>query len=71
MHIIASAEDTVLAKLEWYRLGNEISDLPWRDVLGILGVQRDRLDLDYLRRMAHALQVHDLLERALGEAPRA
>jgi hypothetical protein len=65
---VASAEDTILAKLEWYRLGNEVSDQQWRDVLGILKVQTDRLDHDYLRQWAVELNVADLLERALGEA---
>ncbi len=29
---VASAEDIVLAKLEWYRLGNKLSDQQWRDI---------------------------------------
>lgn len=64
----ASAEDTVLAKLDWYRRGNEVSDLQWRDVVNILKVQRDRLDLAYMRKWGEHLGVGDLLEEALAEA---
>jgi hypothetical protein len=63
----ASPEDTVLAKLEWYRRGNEVSDQQWRDVLTVIKVQRGRLDLDYMRRWAEELKVADLLEEALAE----
>jgi hypothetical protein len=65
---MASAEDTILAKLEWYRLGSEISDRQWRDILGIMKVQAGRLDLDYLRKWAVELKVTDLLQRALKES---
>jgi hypothetical protein len=65
---VTSAEDIVLAKLEWYRLGGEVSDRQWRDVLGVLKVQGDRLDRDYLHRMAAGLSVTDLLEKAFEEA---
>ncbi|MGA9348553.1 MAG: hypothetical protein WBW48_07080 [Anaerolineae bacterium] len=65
---VTSAEDVILSKLEWYRMGSEVSDRQWRDVLGVLRVQGDRLDRDYLRRMSVELGVTDLLERALEEA---
>ena len=64
---ISSAEDIVLVKLEWYRLGGEVSDRQWRDVLGVLKVQEGALDLDYMRQTAQELKVEDLLERALSE----
>lgn len=66
--IFSSAEDIILAKLEWYRLGDEVSDRQWNDVLGILRVQGDRLDRTYLREMAFDLGIQDLLERAESEA---
>jgi len=65
---VASAEDTVLTKLEWYRLGGEVSERQWRDVQGVLKVQAAGLDLAYLRRWAAELQVADLLTKALVEA---
>jgi hypothetical protein len=65
---LASAEDIVLAKLEWYQMGGKVSDRQWRDVLGVLKVQEGRLDLAYLRRWARELGVADLFERALAEA---
>ena len=65
---VASAQDTILAKLEWYRMGGHVSERQWRDVQGVLKVQADRLDLAYLRRWAAQLNVADLLERAVQEA---
>jgi len=64
---VASAEDTILAKLEWFRLGGETSERQWNDVLGVLEVQGDALDRAYLERWASELGVAALLERALRE----
>ena len=44
----ASAEDTILSKLEWYRMGGEVSDRQWRDILGVLKTRAGELDLEYL-----------------------
>lgn len=67
---VATAEDTVLAKLAWYQMSGSTSDRQWRDVLGVLRVQGDRLDLDYMQGMAASLSVRDHLGRALEEAAR-
>lgn len=65
--IVSTPEDILLAKLEWYRMGGEVSDRQWRDVIGVLKVQGNALDFDYLHRMAKELQIDDLLNRVLSE----
>jgi hypothetical protein len=64
----ASPEDIILSTLEWYRLGNEVSDSQWRDVIGVMKVQQDALDRPYLEKWAAELRVADLLERAFSAA---
>ena len=64
----ASAEDTILSKLEWYRMGGEASERQWRDILGVLKTRAGELELDYLRKWAGELKVGDLLERAFKES---
>jgi hypothetical protein len=61
-------EDILLQKLRWYRKGGEVSDRQWRDILGIIRVQGDRLDRTYLTENAPIIDVAALLERALHEA---
>jgi len=46
----------------------EVSEQQWRDVIGILLVQRNRLDTAYPRTWAATLGVRDLLERVTSEA---
>jgi hypothetical protein len=60
----ASPEDTLLHKMIWYKLGNQISDRQWGDILGVLKVQGDLLDRAYLDHWAPLLDVSDLLRRA-------
>jgi len=63
---VATAEDTILGKLAWYRSGGEVSEMQWRDVLGIIGTQGAELDVEYLREWAAYVGVRDLLEKALA-----
>jgi hypothetical protein len=62
---IASPEDIILAKLHWYRLGGEVSNRQWNDVLNICKVQGERLDRSYLETWADSLGVSDLLQRLM------
>ena len=64
---VLTPEDVVLAKLDWFRLGGEVSERQWRDILGVLKTQQATLNLEYLRQWAQDLDVADLMERALEE----
>ena len=66
--VLASAEDTVARKLQWYRMGGAVSERQWSDVIGILRVQKGRLDAAYLDDLSQLLGVEDLLSKALAEA---
>jgi hypothetical protein len=65
---VVSPEDVILLKLEWFRLGGEMSDRQWGDILGVLRVQAGQLDADYLDHWAAELGVLDLLGKARDEA---
>jgi hypothetical protein len=65
---VASPEDTILQKLIWYRLGGGVSDRQWRDVAGVIEVQAESLDLEYIRGWASKLGLSDLFERAYADA---
>jgi hypothetical protein len=63
---ISAPEDIVLQKLVWGR-GRQ-SEKQWRDVLGVLKLQGDRLDFEYLRHWSTALNIAEPLEQAFREA---
>ena len=65
---VASAEDVVISKLRWYRMGGEVSDRQWRDIVGVLAVQQGRLDVTYLRTWCENLGLLDLLGKALEDS---
>ncbi len=62
-----SPEDVILFKLRWFRLGNEASEQQLSDVVGVLKIQGDKLDFNYLETWAKELKVDDLLTRVRQE----
>lgn len=64
---VATAEDILVAKLQWYQSGGEVSERQWHDILGILSLNPD-LDLEYLQLWATELGVAHLLDRAVSES---
>jgi hypothetical protein len=62
----ASAEDTILSKLSWYRGADQSSSQQWKDLLSVVNVKRDTLDRAYLSYWAKELGVEDLLNELLG-----
>jgi len=61
---VASPEDVLLAKLQWYQAGGEVSDKQWGDVTGILATNPG-LDFAYMEAWARRLGVSHLLARAI------
>ncbi|OJJ15957.1 hypothetical protein BI308_23985 [Roseofilum reptotaenium AO1-A] len=62
----ASPEDTILSKLQWQQQSQ--SEKQWRDLLGILKVQGELLDLNYLQEWAIQLSLSEDLHLVLAEA---
>jgi hypothetical protein len=65
---VATAEDTILHKLHWFQLGGGVSERQWNDVLGVLRVQKGKLDVPYLQQTAKHMGVKDVLEQAFRDA---
>jgi hypothetical protein len=63
---VASAEDTIVAKLEWAQAGE--SERQLRDVVGILEMRRHELDLAYVERWVRELGLAAAWERARAQA---
>lgn len=68
MLVLPTPEDIILQKLVWYRMTKNESQRQWRDVLGVLKLQGDRLDFDYLQKWAMELNLSDFLETACIES---
>lgn len=65
---VVSPEDIVVLKLRWYARSGCVSDRQWDDILGVLRVQGESLDFQYLKVWSRKLGVDELLQRAISEA---
>ncbi len=68
MLYLASAEDIILNKLQWFRMGGGVSERQWNDVLGVLQIQHNKLDRSYLERAAQQKGITDLLHKIFNES---
>lgn len=64
----SSPEDTILQKLIWYTMTKKISTQQWRDILGIIKLQAEELDFNYLQKWADFLKLSTDLQQALQES---
>lgn len=62
---IATAEDSIISKLEWFRKTNETSERQWDDVSRLIALLGNTADVEYLHAAAESVEVADLLERLL------
>ncbi len=65
---LSSAEDVILSKLLWYEMSRRVSERQWLDILGVIKVQGDSLDREYLLHWSETLDISDLLRRAWSES---
>jgi hypothetical protein len=68
MLVLPTPEDIILQKLVWYRMTRNESQRQWRDVLGVLKLQGDRLDFEYLKKWGIELNLSDILKTAYTES---
>lgn len=61
----ATAEDTILAKLEWSKRAG--SERQFNDALNVAKLQRENLDRAYLEKWARELDILDLLKKLFRE----
>ncbi|MCD6116385.1 hypothetical protein J7K93_05180 [bacterium] len=63
----SSPEDIIINKLQWYELGNRVSERQWLDVTGVIKVQGDSLDKEYLKTWSKKLGLFELLKNAFKD----
>jgi hypothetical protein len=64
---VATCEDSIDSKLEWFRLTDETSEQQWGDVSRLVDLHGPRLDTEYMQQMAISVGVGDLLQKLLSQ----
>lgn len=64
---LASPEDVIINKLQWYQSGGRSSGRQWNDVLGVIKIRRETLDYSYLEEKAKEFGINDLLKEVIPE----
>jgi len=64
----SSPEDIIISKLQWYELGGKDSERQWLDVIGVIKIQGDSLDKNYLKVWTKKLGIFELLKNAFNDA---
>jgi len=67
-YYFASPEDIILNKLRWYEMSDRVSERQWLDIIGVIKVQGDSLNNEYLIKWSKFLDVSKLLKDAFSEA---
>jgi hypothetical protein len=64
---IATAEDSIVSKLEWFRMTNETSERQWDDVTKLIKLLGADADIEYLQAASESVGVVDLIDRLLEQ----
>ena len=59
---VATAEDTIISKLEWARMGASLRQI--EDIVGILRVRKNHLDFSYIESWVKQLELAEQWEAA-------
>jgi predicted Zn-dependent protease len=65
---LCSPEDTILQKLVWYKMTKGEPQKQWRNLLGVLKLQQENLDFNYLQNWGNNLGLISLLNLAFQQS---
>jgi len=64
---MATPEDIILLKLDWFRLGDFASERQWNDLTQVTKLHGQRLDSAYLQHWVNELGLHELWKMLMSE----